>query len=150
MSARTFGEITLKESLCLLTYLITGDKVKAAQAAGYYGTNRKQLWQSAERCLKKPLVKETMQIYLEKAEKIINFEWKLLKLKKMINAGAKDIQGDDEQVELRDPRTALDALDMLNKIQGHYAPTKTENTDKSDDETKELLKELIQKHEKPY
>lgn len=151
MIMRTFGWLTEKESRFIVVYLTNGmERIDAARTAGYYGKDDRDLWSAGERVLQRPQVQKVMQEYLERVEKQlgITLEWKLGKLKKMVNTTAKDIKGNDEEVVLTDPRIALDSLDMLNKIQGHYAVQKVENTHIV--EESETLKKLIEQHEKPY
>lgn len=149
---RTFGNwLTEQEAKCVLAYLTNGrNKIKAAKAAGYYGKNDRILWDAANRCLNRKVVKEAMKEYLERvADNVgISPEFVLKKLKKMANTGAKDIKGKEDEVALIDPATTLSSLDMVNKMMGYYATQKTES--KHIIEDSETLKDLIKQHEKPY
>lgn len=149
MPERIFGdELTEKECALIIAYLINGgEKANAARMAGYKGNNS-NLWLAADRCLKRPLVKKTMQEMMEAAEKKlgINLEWKMKKLKRAINAGIRD-KGEDD-AELENAQIGLQAIDMLNKMQGHYSAEKKES--KHSFEDFEAFQQLIKHYERDH
>jgi uncharacterized protein YuzE len=147
------GMLTEKQTLCAISYMTNGgNKLAAGRAAGYQAKNKDNLWVSVNKTLRKPVVQELMKEMVEKAEKKlgISVEWKMRKLKGLVDAGLVDIKKDGQiiGVELVKPQSALNGINLLNKMQGHYAVAKTENTHKFDDFDK--LKELIKEHEKDY
>lgn len=140
MPRRLFGDqLTERECAFIISYLTNGnDKTRAARDAGYKG-NHSNLWLAADRCLKRPLVKEVMQDMMEAAEKKlgITVEWKMRKLMRAINAGIRDKEEDD--AELVNAAIGLQAIDMLNKMRGHYAAEKKESKHSFDDDNFQAL-----------
>lgn len=149
------GTLTQKETICMLAYMTNGgNKLQAGKAAGYKATNKDNMWLVVDRCLRRPLVQKTMrELIAEAEEKIgVSVEWKLRKLKGLVDAGlldVKDKQGEMIGVQLVAPQLALTGIDIMNKMQGHYAPEKSENKVSFEEEAKQI-KDLTKEYERDY
>jgi phage terminase small subunit len=98
-----------------MEYIANGqDASKAADAAGYATTQRGC---KTNVVLKRPKVQRYLAIRLKAIEKkeIATMEWKMDKLVGIV-----------ERTEEVKPQVAISGISELNKMQGHYAPTKTE------------------------
>lgn len=105
---------------------------QAMLAIGYSPTTaRKQ----AYLMLKRPEVKERIEKIMAKLEEktLVTYEWKVKKLQEIIDSSFKvkkkvidDVTGEEVLVP-EFSKVAIQAMAELNKMQGHYAPTKNMN-----------------------
>lgn len=106
-------QITDKEKRFCLEYI--ANNFNACDAAKKAGYSEEYYLKNSYKLPKKLRIKEFIAERIAETEKKleITFEWKLLKLKNIIE--------DFHKVE---PKTAINAISELNKMQGHYSPEK--------------------------
>lgn len=75
----------------------------------------------------------------------ITYEWKLNKLKQIVDTFIKD-----EALTPTEVRTALLAISEMNKMQGHYSPEKHVNVNIKTDPDLQQLESLMNQHGKEY
>lgn len=139
--------LTPKEKLFCKAYLANGfNGTQAAITAGY---SEKCARQIATRLLTKVHIKQYLQKRMEKIEQKLDMtvEWKLEKLKKCIELSLPEIDG---ETVLANHNALLGAINESNKMQGHYAPEKHQNTNLNADMEKDQLDELLKQYEKEY
>lgn len=122
-------------------YVTDTNGTQAAIRAGY---SEKTAYSIGFDLLKKPEIKEVIKNHREMTtEKTqITFEWKLDKLRNVVDVTSAMVQDRLGNPKMSDAKTLIAALAELNKMQGHYAPSNVNLTDKG--KTHEEWIELIQ------
>lgn len=135
-------KLTPKQKKFCKTYLVNG--FNATQAAISAGFSEKSADKIGSQVLGKTRVKEFLHKRMAEIEEKLDMtaEWKLEKLKKCIELSMPEING---ETVLENHNAFLGAITESNKMQGHYAPQKTES--KLDDEQ---FKQLLKECEKDY
>jgi hypothetical protein len=141
-------KLTPKEVKFCLNYLANGQNATHAyRDAGYTAKNPGVARIGGFKTIRKPHIKQYINEHLKKVhEKLeITIEWKMKMLKECVERCA--IGEADKDGKLH-PSGLIGAIAELNKMQGHLAATKTDNTHIHgfDDE----LTALIDKHSKEY
>jgi hypothetical protein len=138
--------LTVKQSLFVSTLLETGDYGKAATASGYRGIRN---YYSLPPRLKKEIDKLTNKA-MEKS--MTDLEWKIKKLKRIADVAMPDSFNnlDDFEKKLINPNASISAVAELNKMQGDYAPVKTETTNVLVDAQNEEIDSLIEEAKKEF
>jgi len=136
-----------KWNLFIGHYLSNGmDGKKAAISAGYgHGGASGR----AAKLLARPVIKKEIARVMEKklAHLGITYEWKMEKLKNVIEKCENGVQLKDNQMNASG---AIAGIAELNKMQGHYSPDTTVNLNVDADADDPLLERLMKKNEKPY
>lgn len=134
--------LTLKQRLCADAY-ISNKKTNMTQAGRKAGCKSQGYAQRyASETLRLPQVREYMEKRIKDVEQKlgIDVEWKLQKLK--------DIADNNEDTK---PNISISAIDMINKMDGDYAPEKIEAIDSREEkEAKDALNEAIEKNKREY
>lgn len=137
--------MTVREKRFADYYLSNGCiATRAAISAGFEHTTA---FHKTSAMLKKPEIANYIKMKLHSMENKleIDIEWKFKKLKKIIDLCVPDEPDISSEIN---PSVAISAIAELNKMQGHYAPSKSENINHNSDESK--VKELIEKYKKHY
>lgn len=141
-------DLEIRRKKFALNYLTNGfKKKKAAIDAGYSPASAQT---SALKCLRSPKVIEYMKVFMSEIEKDlgITFEWKLGKLKQVVEISLPSENEElmVESIKKYNPSDAIKAIDVMNKMQGHYK--KEEDVDNT--EELEEVNELVSAHEREY
>lgn len=112
--------LTLKQQRFVENYVATGKARDSAIVAGYSEASAALI---ANENLNKPYIQQSIQErnreIMQKAGLDLNYRAK--KLQEILDQG----------LETNQLTAALNAIDVMNKITGDYAPTQTENTNKN-------------------
>lgn len=141
-------DLEIRRKKFALNYLTNGFKKKqAAIDAGYSPASAQT---SALKCLRSPKVIEYMKVFMSEIEKDlgITFEWKLGKLKQCVEISlpSEKEQLNSESLKKYNPSDAIKAIDVMNKMQGHYK----QDDDGKESEKLEEINELVSAHEREY
>lgn len=145
------NELTEKQLRFCYEYMSNGNN--AMQAAMAVGDSKESAQKNSWTYLKNPLIKSFIGDKLKKMEKEldITFEWKLKKLKHVVQVSIPD---ESQVLEEIDARAGVAAIAEMNKMQGHYSPDKHINANISADtdvkEVQDMLQEMIRKNEKEF
>ncbi len=139
-------EMTPQQRKFVDAYLLCGCVKSAAIEAGYSPDTATF---AGSRVLKKKWVKLYMDNQVKKIEEKfgIDFDWKVGKLKQCVELGMPAVEEVKflslEEKALLKPAVAISAIAELNKMQGDYAPVKSEtvNTHIVDGEIRELTEQ---------
>lgn len=139
--------LTIRESLFLLGIAQGLNYRQAALKAGYKGYHPKPMYGNPR--LRHEVLK-LMEEQIERAK--VSQVWKMLKLKRCADVSMPDDFKDlsEFEKELVSATNAISAIAELNKMQGHYAPTKTVNAQIVNEADTEELKQLIEEHKREY
>lgn len=131
-----------------LNFLTNGfKKKKAAIDAGYSPASAHI---SANKCLKSKRVINYIKNYMSELEKDlgITIQWKLGKLKQCVDISLPE-EGEQltvESIKKYSPSDAIKAIDVMNKMQGHYK----QNDEGEEEKDLEELNQLVSEHEREY
>lgn len=140
--------LTIRELKFCYSFLGKSDfcAIKAAMDIGYnYNTASK----SAYKILQRPLVKEFIKQKLDAMDKESQYTVakKLDKLWHIATLSAPDTATHFDEM---DGRTAISAINEMNKMQGHHMPTQVTLSEINTEEEKKRLEELQKEHKKDY
>lgn len=138
-------QLTMKQLKFCEAYIENGgDSRKAAIEAGYAESSASV---SANYQLNQPNIQKFLKSKMKPVEKKIGitFEWKMKKLKKIVD---NKIPDDSEIIE--DASVAIQAIAEMNRMQGDYAPTKSINANLNVEADKEQLDLLIEEHRREF
>lgn len=136
------GNLTEKQiKFCIALAENGGNAYQAAIKSGY-SENYARI--KAHKLARKPSIKERLAVAYQQAENDfdISFEWKIKKLKRIIDLVSDDLA---QVVTPAQARAAIQAIAELNKMEGHLAPNKRLNL--TVDVTKARLLEAKRQYE---
>jgi hypothetical protein len=136
--------MNLRQKTFCVCYMQNGfDSVKAAAAAGYNRPTKKQ----ADKLLTNKYVAEYIRLSGEQLSAVMqgSFEWKMNKLIRCVNKTIPD--EDDAELNVSG---GISAISEMNKMQGHYAPTRTINANLNLTEQREEVRGLVEQYKKDY
>lgn len=141
-------DLEIRRKKFALNYLTNGFKKKQAAIDAGYSVVSAQT--SANKCLKSPKVIEYIKVFMAEIEKDlgITFEWKLGKLKQVVEISlpADKEELTAESIKKYNPSDAIKAIDVMNKMQGHYKKDEEDNGERELEE----INELVSAHEREY
>ncbi len=117
------------------------DGAKAAAMAGYIKSPK----QSANKILKNRYVAEYIAVTQEYMRELMpaSFEWKINKLVKCVDASI------PEEGEIN-VQAGVCAISEMNKMQGHYAPTKNLNLNANVEANRDEVRGLLEQYKREY
>jgi hypothetical protein len=138
-------ELRPQEKAFCLNYLANPQNAAQSYVDAGYSPNGAKV--SAHKMLQKPHIKEFIQAKFKKMEEKLEItaEWKMKMLRECVERCS---SGDADKDGKLHPSGLIGAIAELNKMQGHLAPTKSENTHKHGLDTE--LMELVDKYDKEY
>jgi phage terminase small subunit len=133
---RDSNKLTDKQKAFCDAYLISGDVKQASIASGYTLKGM-----SAYRLLKMVKVDKYLKARKSQLDKQVEkgFKWKANKLNTIVECIVGETK---DEVDKQYANTAIGAISELNKMCGHYAPTKTIQVNLNDDPHIKRLNEV--------